>query len=75
MNKSINVLAIIATITASGTIIPSLAADILNQAMAQGNLTEGNSTAGNMTEIENITSTTPSGLEDIVDYRHAEIAP
>ena len=38
--------------------------------MAQGNTTGGNSTSENMTETENLTSTTPAGVGGIVGYRH-----
>ena len=38
--------------------------------MAQGNMTGGNSTLENMTETQNLTSTTPAGVGGIVGYRH-----
>jgi hypothetical protein len=63
MNKNIFVLMIMATIVATGTIIPGLTSHLLNPVMAQGNITKGNSTtAGNMTGGEHITSTSPAGV-------------
>ena len=62
MNKSIFVLMIMATVVATGTIMPSLTSHLLNPVMAQGNITKGNTTAGNMTGGENIKSTNPVGM-------------
>ena len=62
MNKNIFVLMIMATVVATGTIIPRLTSHVLNLVMAQHNMTKGNTTAGNMTSGENITSTSPVGI-------------
>jgi hypothetical protein len=62
MNKNIFVLMIVATIIATGTILPGLTLHLLNPVMAQGNMTKGNIAAGNMTGGENITSTSPVGI-------------
>ena len=57
MNTSIFVLMIMASIVATGTILPGLTSHLLNPVMAQGNMTKGNTTAGNMTGEENSSST------------------
>ena len=62
MNNMLFVLMIMATIIATGTIIPSLTSHLLNSIMAQGNMTKGNTTAENMTREENITSTSSLDL-------------
>jgi hypothetical protein len=61
MNKSIFVLMIIATIVATGTIVLGLTSHLLNPVMAQGNMTKGNTAAGNMTGEESVTSTNSVG--------------
>jgi len=61
MNKSIFVLMMMATIVATGTILPCLTSHLLNPVMAQRNITKGNTTAGNTTSEENISSTNSIG--------------
>ena len=55
---------------AAATTLPSLTTDLLNPVMAQGNVTEGNVTAYNMTGIENITSTSPVGFKSMDSTRY-----
>jgi hypothetical protein len=61
MNNSLFVLMIMATIVATGTIMLGLTSHLLNPVMAQDNITKGNTTAGNMTGEENLTSTNSVG--------------
>jgi hypothetical protein len=70
IKMSICMLLIMATLTATETIIPGLIADLLNPVMAQGNITGGNTTAGNMTTTESIISTSPVGSKQSSEVCH-----